>query len=261
MSLDQLLKRAEKLVIDNSPTILTSIGVTGTIMTAYFTGRASFEARDIIETYRVEEGNLNNVASDRVIIDYKTKVKLVWKEYIPAIGTGVLTIAAIIAANRIGMRRAAALAAAYSLSERAFNEYKTKVVEKIGDTRERDVRDEVAQDRVKKNPITHSEVVLTENGDVICYDSISGRYFTSNMETIRRVQNDVNARIISDYYCSLNDLYNGLGLPRTPYGEEVGWNANSLLDIQFSAVLSEEGKPVISLDYRVYPVRDYHRLQ
>ena len=256
MSLEQLLKRAEKLVIDNSPTILTSIGVTGTITTAYFAGRASFRARDIVETDRVSRG-LSSIDE----MPFKYKVKIVWKEYIPAVGTGVLTIAAIIAANRIGMRRAAAIAAAYSLSERAFNEYKTKVVEKIGDTRERDVRDEVAQDRVKKNPITHSEVVLTENGDVICYDSISGRYFTSNMETIRRVQNDVNARIISDYYCSLNDLYNGLGLPRTPYGEEVGWNANSLLDIQFSAVLSEEGKPVISLDYRVYPVRDYHRLQ
>jgi hypothetical protein len=259
MSLLDLVKRVEKLAIDNSPIILTAIGVSGTITTAIFSGRASFKAAQIIANEehfaRMQTGDPDYESNTR------RKFDLTWKLYIPAIGTGVLTVACIIAANRIGTRRAAAMAAAYSLSEKAFVEYKTKVIEKIGEHREHQARAEIAQDHINQNPVSSREVIITGNGDVLCYDTISGRYFKSNVETLRRAENDVTAQIYNDQYASLHEFYTLIGLPGTKYSNEVGWNPENRLYLDFSTVLSEDGQPCLSLEYRAYPIRNYYKLQ
>ena len=254
-----LVKRAEKLAVDNSPVILTAIGVTGTITTALFAGRASFKAAQIIA--EEERAARESTGDEGYTCNTRRKFDLTWKLYIPAIGTGVLTVACIIAANRIGTRRAAAMAAAFSLSEKAFTEYKEKVIEKLGDADEKKVRDEIAQDRVNRNPLSSREVIITGNGDVLCHDSITGRYFQSNVESLRKAQNDINAQINHDYYASLSDFYNLIGLPDTKYSGEVGWNSDVQLELKFSTVLSEDGRPCISLEFEVYPIRDYFRVQ
>jgi hypothetical protein len=255
--MNHLLAKAAKLIADNSPTILTTIGVTGTVVTAFLTGKASIKAYKIVEFETAE----HLIKDPDFEFDDKTKIKLVWKEFIPPVAVGTLTIACIIGANRIGSRRTAALAAAYSLTEKAFEEYKDKVQEHIGANREQRVRDDIAQDRVNANPVTSREVIVTGAGEVLCYDSITGRYFTSTVEKIRSAQNDINHDIIHDLYATLSEFYSKIGLPSTPYSTEMGWNADELLDIKFSTVLSDDGRPCISLDYVINPIRDYHRLR
>lgn len=256
MTFYDIVKNVEKIVADNSPAILTAIGVTGTLATAYFTGTASFKAAEIIQNREKEDGYPVE-PKERL----KTRTKLIWKLYIPAVGTGVLTVACIVCANRIGTRRAAAMAAAYSISERALFEYKEKVIEKFGENKDRAVRDDIAQDRVNKNPISTREVIITGNGDVLCYDTITGRYFESNVETLRKAQNDINQQILTNMYASLWDFYELIGLPSTAYSNEVGWNTDTLLDLDFSTVLSEDKRPCVSINYTVFPIRDYYRLR
>lgn len=243
-----LAKKAEKLVVDNSPTILTGLGVTGTLITAYLTGRASYTAAEII-VYEEKHRQLTN----------KEKLELVWKLYIPPVVTGVLTVACVIGANRIGTRRAAAVAAAYSISERAFAEYKDKVVERIGVGKEQTIRAEVAEDHIRRHPISEHEVIITGNGDVLCYDTFTDRYFNSSMESLKKAQNDINYEIINNSYACLSDFYNLIGLSSTAYSNEIGWNLDNLIDLKFSTILSEDGRPCISLEFRVAPVRDYHK--
>jgi len=186
------------------------------------------------------------------------KVNLTWKLYVPTVGTGVLTVACIIGANRIGTRRAAAMAAAYSLSEKAFVEYRDKVIEKIGETKEQKVHDAIAQDRVDANPVSSREVIITGGGDVLCHDSITGRYFESNVETLRKAQNDINYKILASNYATLHEFYSLIGLPSTLYSSEVGWNNDNMLELEFTTVLSEEGKPCLSVNYKTYPIRGYY---
>lgn len=246
-------KKAEKFVIDNSPAICTGIGVVGLVSTAYLTGKATVKAQELL--LQDAHDNQGNVFFKH---DARDRVALTWKLYIPAVGTGVLSCAAIIGANRIGNRRAAAVAAAYSLSEKAFSEYKEKVVNHIGANKEQAVRDELAQDRVRANPPSGS-VMIIEANKVLCYDQFSGRYFQSTMETLKKAQNDLNYRILSDNYASLNDFYSLIGLPRTSSSEEVGWTTDKLLELEFSTILAEDGTPCIAIDFVVAPVRDYYR--
>jgi len=256
MTLLDIAKKVERLAIENSPAILTAIAVTGSLATAYLAGSASFKAADLIadEQYRLD---LHPTAHQ---LETKEKFYLVWKAYIPAAGTGVVTIVCIIGANRIGSRRAAAVAAAYTISEKAFTEYREKVVEKMGEAKERKVRDEVAQDQVNRNPAGSREIVITGNGDVLCYDVFSERYFESDMETLKKAQNDLNYTLLNDGYASLGDFYGKIGLSAMPYSEEVGWTSEHLMEMQLSTTLSDDQRPCISLDFRVTPVRDYYRV-
>jgi hypothetical protein len=246
--------RATKLAADNSPTILTAIGVTGTIATAVLSGRASFKAAEILERDR-------QTATLEYEQSFRRCVELTWFLYIPAVGTGFMTVAAIIMANRIGMRRAAAIAAAYSLSERAFSEYRTKVIDKVGEKAEQRIRDDVAQDSVDRNPVVSKEVIITDGGEVLCHDSITGRYFNSSIEALRKAQNDINAQIFQAMYASLADFYDLVGLPTTDYAYEVGWNTDNMLELEFSTVLSKDSRPCVSVAYGVYPIRGHSYLQ
>lgn len=254
MTLLDLAKKAEKLAVDNSPTILTVLGVTGVVTTAFLTGKASFKAANIIadEQYRLDLFEKSHP------LEPKEKFILVWKAYIPAVGTGVLSIVCIVGANHIGSRRAAAVAAAYTISEKAFTEYKDKVVERMGAPKEQDLRDEIAQDRVNRNPSGERNIIVTGRGEVLCYDAFSDRYFESSMEELKKAQNDINYKILSEMYASLGDFYDKIGLASTSYSEEVGWTTDIPLELMLSGTLSEDQRPCISMDFRKAPIRDYH---
>jgi hypothetical protein len=170
----------------------------------------------------------------------------------------MLSCAAIIGANRIGTRRAAAVTAAYAISERAFNEYREKVVEKIGETKEQAVRDEIAQDRVNR---LGEKVVMVppSDGKVLCHDAFSNQFFHSDMESIRRAQNDINAQILHSDFATVSDFYHAIGSPEleaTSVSGEMGWNTDKLLDISYSTVLHKNTTPCLSIDFAVVPIRE-----
>lgn len=261
MSIAGLVKSLERFTIAKSPAILTAVAVTGAITTAVMAGKASFKAAELIaeeEQHRKTEHKLG-VTQELVEMETIDKFNLVWTLYIPAFSTGVTTVVAMITANQIGTRRAAAMATAYSLSEKAFSEYRGKIVEKIGDKKEQHVRDELAQERVNRHPVNSQQVVMVNAGDVLCYDQHSGRYFLSDMETLKKAQNDTNYQILRESYASLNDFYDRIGLEFIPTGEELGWSSDQELDLVFSTVLSTDQRPCIAIDFRQGPVINYYK--
>jgi hypothetical protein len=91
---------------------------------------------------------------------------------------------------------------------------------------------------------------------------MSGRYFSSNREKIKRAENELNKRMIHDVfgYVSLNDFYDEIGLPRTDTGYILGWNVNKTIDIDFDSHIADNGKPTIVLDYNLSrPEYDFDR--
>lgn len=263
--ISDLFKKGERLVSNNSTAILTGVGVTGTITTAILTGQASFKAARILDsedyTTPVDDENHDdsNIPNKRTP-STTDKIKLVWVQYIPAIGVGSLTITSIILANRIGSRQAAALAAAYGLSERAFHEYKEKVVEKLGENKEMGIRDEIAQDRVKATPINSREIILAGTGEVLCFDMLTGRYFQSTVEEIKKAENKVNFEIVNHMYASLSSFYDEIGLPATEISDTLGWNLNNRCDVKFSTVMSTDNRPCVAIDFHILPVVGYGQL-
>lgn len=242
--LAQRVQYLKLLANQNSPVILAGVAVTGTVATAYLTGRASFKAAKIInktEDLRTE------------------KVRSVWRLYLPPVAVGITTIAAIIVAHRINSKRLAALAVASGISERALQEYKEKVVQKLGETKARNLRDEIAQDRVSNQPLGR-EIILAGTGDVLCFDMTTGRYFVSSVEDIKRAENKINHELNNFMSASLSQFYDEIGLPPTTYSDNVGWNGNNQVEIHFSTVMSPDNRPCVAIDFANQPISDYHRV-
>lgn len=252
-NLSKIVKSVQTTVIKHSPEILTGIGIAGMITTTVMAVKATPKALMLIEEKKDEEQ-----------VDELTPVetiKTTWKCYIPAVITGTLSTACLIGAQSVSAKRNAALATAYTLSETALKEYQEKVVETIGEKKEQVIQDKVAKDKIEKDPVKNHEVIITQKGDTLCYDVISGRYFKSDMEKIRKAVNNLNYRLNSEMYISLNEFYYELGLRCTELGNELGWNiGDGLIDPKISAQLTEDGEPCLVIDYHIAPRYGFEKL-
>ncbi len=248
-----ILTDVKRFVSARSPEILTGIGIAGMVTTTVLAVKATPKAMSLIEDKKNEEW-----VDELSPLDV---VKIAWKPYIPAIITCVVSTTCIIGASSVNAKRNAALATAYKLSETALTEYREKVIETIGEKKEQIVRDKVAEERIKKNPVSKNEVIVTGNGKTLCFDPVSGRYFMSSIDVIKRAENELNKQMLHDIsgYVSLNDFYDELGLDHTSVGDDLGWNTDQLIDICFSSQLNDNGEPSVVLDFLVAPKYGYDK--
>lgn len=157
-------------------------------------------------------------------------------------------------------RRNAALAAAYSLSESALKQYQEKVVEAIGEEKEKELRQTITLDKMAKQP-EETPVIVPAARDasydqlVECYESFSGRYFKTTVNALDRAMNGLNKQLLSDFRVTQNDLFDYLGLEHTKNGDLLGWDTDSTLTIEtfYSSKLDEDGMPCMVLDYSTPP--------
>lgn len=267
---NNFLKNVSKSVSKHSPEILTGLGIAGMITSTVLAVRATPKAIALLEERKEElnQDNFNkNIEKDYSLknhkelekLGFKETVKTVWKCYIPsAIMMGV-SVPCLIFANSVHIRRHAVLATAYHLSETAATEYRKKVIETIGEKKEEAIRDKINKDRIEKNPVVENKVIITEKGNTLCYEPLSGRYFKSDIDKINKAVNEINRRINQNYYVSLNELYDELGLEETTLGDELGWNSDDgLLDLHFSAQ-ANDGNPCLVLDFAMLPKYDFDK--
>lgn len=258
----KIVRSIQTTITKHSPEILTGIGIAGMVTTTILAVKATPKALALLQEAEIEKVD-NQVREGIAPDDISDKltpvetVKATWKCYIPAAATGAASIACLIGASSVSLKRNAALATAYTLSETALKEYRSAVVETIGEKKEQIVRDKVAQDRIEKNPVSRNEVILTKKGDTLCYDHISGRYFKSDIDQIKRAINILNRQLLSEMYMSLNEFYDELGLDHIGIGDELGWNVeDGIIDPYFGSQIAD-GTPCIVLDYSVAPRRGF----
>lgn len=251
-NLTQIAKSIRASIGRHSPEILTGLGIAGMISTTIMAVKATPKALILIEN-RKDEMEVDKLPPLEL-------VKTAWRCYIPAAVTSSLSVICLIGASSVNVRRNMALATAYSLSESALKEYQEKVIETIGEKKEQTVRDAIAKDKIEKNPVNNREVIITDKGNTLCYDAISGRYFKSDIERIKRAVNDINKNLLDDMYVSLNDFYYEIGLDNTKIGDSLGWNVEKgLIELNFSSQLASDGTPCLVIDYQLAPYYDYYK--
>lgn len=239
----------------HSPEILTAIGIAGMVTSTVLAVKATPKALKQIDEFKREEckNELTPVET----------VKAAWKPYVPSVVTGVASIACLIGSNSVHAKRNAALMTAYKISETALAEYKEKVIETIGEKKEKSIRESINKDKLDKNPVSKSEVIITERGNTLCYDVHSDRYFRSDIDKIRKAVNDLNYRMTSgmEMNISLNEFYDAIGLSHTPVGEELGWVVSEgLIDIHYGAQMAENDQPCIVIEHLTPPMYGFNKL-
>ena len=249
--LKRTIKSVGRVLTKYSPGILTGIGIAGMIGATFMAVKATPKALYLIETKK-EESEVEELTPVETI-------KTCWTCYIPATLTTVLSAACLIGASTVSAKRNAALATAYSISEAALREYQEKVVEVIGEKKEKAVRDAVAKDQIERDPVTKSEVVIIDsNSNTLCYEPLSGRYFKSTIDKIKKAEIKLDRQMIQEMYVSLNDFYWEIGLDGTDLGDQMGWNlSKGYMDLSFSSQLADDGTPCAVIVYGIPPVYDY----
>ena len=244
-----------RLIQANAPAILTASACVGTIATVILTAKSTTLAIERIADYC--EDNLRSPED----LTWREKFTISYRVYIPPAITAVATLVSIVAANRIQYSRGAAFALAYTGSEAAFKRYRDAVADVVKPKDLEKVKARVAEKSLSETGSPHSETILiASSGDVLCYDIFSGRYFKSDIETIRRVENNINGQLNSESYASLNEFYTGLGLPQVSAGELVGWSDPNSLSVEFGSQISPKGEPVLTIDFLVAPKENYFKL-
>lgn len=257
-------RRLGRTLTRHSPTILTGLGVAGLLSSIALAVKGTIKAVEIVDReceFRLNQWenqtgeHRDSYPLDRILEPVEI-VELTWKEYIPTAVMTATTIACMIGSNSIHLRRNAAMVSLFSITETALKEYQAKVVEKIGENKEEKIRGEIAQEKVDANPFDGKAVVLTHHGSMLCYDALSGRYFYSDIETIRKAQNDFNERLLSEMSIPLNEFYADLGLDPIDMGAQTGWDIEKgKMNLYLGgAKISKDGQPCIVVEHRNLPV-------
>lgn len=236
----------------HSPEILTGIGIAGMITTTVLAVRATPKALVLLEEKK-DELNTDKLTPVET-------VKTTWLCYLPSAIVGTASVACLIGASSVNLRRNAALATAYALSESTLKDYQKKVVEEIGEKKEKVIREASSKAELERNPVSKNEIIITGGGDSLCYDVVCKRYFKSNIDKLRSIANDLNERLRNENYISLNEFYDEVGLDHVGAGYELGWNIDKgYIKLEFGCHLADDGTPCIVVGFDNPPRYDYNK--
>lgn len=230
-------------MVDHSPEIYLGVGLTLMTSSVVLGIATTPKVMKIIKVKEKEEG---------YSLSTKEVIQTSWKHYLPTAATLVAGGVCIVNGCKIQNKRYAAVAAAYKISETAFSELETKVIEEIGEKKVKDIKDEIAKDRVENNPVDARRVYDTGTGHSLCYDINTNQYFEADIDVIKRAVNDFNEELLDEMFMSLNDFYYLVGLPpMEPIGDLLGWDIMSgKLEMEYSSQLVSEYGPCLTIDYR-----------
>ena len=246
----KIFSAVSKFARKNKPQILTGMGLSGFISFGVFVGIETVKAVRLVDE-RKKELNVEKLPPKELL---KTAAPC----YIPAVISAGLSSACILGAGVENTRRTAAIATAYSISEKAFSEYKKEVVAKVGEKKEQEIAESIDQRRINHQASPSSDVLMIGDGEVLCFDTVTGRYFKSTKNDIERARNYINSTLIDENTATLNLFFSELDIPTVKVGEDIGWDIErEKLDIRYSSQITPEGKPCLVINYKTIPLYGY----
>lgn len=269
------LEKAEGFTKKNSPVILTGMAIAGVISTGISAYKAGLKADEVLKIYRedIRDCHPKDKEAKRAVV--KETAKKMVPVIAPTVIMGGTTIACVVGSHSVSSRRIAALSAAYTLSESTVKNLNNKMEEMLGEKKARAVKDAIMKDKLHNEPEKDkkqrasmtTDVVMPNDGTVLCKDLYTGRYFMSSAEKIQQAIAKCSYNIVSDMWISLNDFFDAIDSPqlsRVPMGEDLGWNVddtqNGKLPISLTAILTEDMKPCLCVDYDIGVRQDFRNL-
>ena len=287
----------------HSPEILVVGGVVGLVASGVMACKATTKLSAILDDSKEqielfdkvaanpemvnEEYTVEDAEKDKKIVKVQTAVKVA-KLYAPSIAVGVVSIGAIFASNNIMRKRNVALGAAYATVDRAFKDYRNRVVDRLGEELDKELRynlktkevketveDENGKKKTVKRNIKYMDSPIPSEFAVIYDDGCAG--WTKDPEDNKffliQQQRYANERLKRRGYLSLNEVYELLGFPSTKAGQVVGWlydckdpnyKGDNFVDFGLYNVDCEPNRDFVNgyerniiLDFNVAPIIDF----
>lgn len=229
----------------HAPGILMGVGVAGVVAGTVMACVATTKLEKTMEPHKKELDDIHeNPNSDEK--EYrkelaKAYLSTAWditKLYGPSVLIEAGSIGCLLGSHKIMKNRNAALAAMYTLTSGAFDAYKKRVADRIGEEAEKEIRYDIHDEEIeeeyedkKGNKKTRKKTVKTVGS---AERSPYARFYAEgcdgwskdpgqNIVTLTSKQAWLNERLRIRGHVVLNEVYECLGIPLIREGQYLGW--------------------------------------
>ena len=250
MKSHNLMLKAKRSLIKHGPEICTVAGVLSMLVGTVLAVKATEPALEHIDEAEIPEDAGKKEKAVAI-------VKATWKDYTPAAICEIGGIGLIFSANRTYSARNANLANMLYVSETAYRNLQNKLEEKLPMKQVDDIRDSLAEDRVKANPISddiYNEHINSYDGKQWFHDSMTGQYFRSTDAAVDRIFIDLNNKILDELYVQHGELLMTLGEASGKMFETNGWEIGEKVDVR-KTYMTCNGEVMVDIEYtRPHPI-------
>lgn len=266
----------------NSPAIMLGAGITLTVTSTVLACKATLKVEEVLAKHEDKKREMNQThvehPQDYSLKDYHNDLRTVrvllardmTKLYGPAVVAGIVGYSLITGAHITLTKRNAALAAAYAVIDKGFREYRRRVVAELGEDKDREFlygkrEKEIVEEGDHGHEVKTIKRFANRSQYARLFDEYN-RHWSPSPESVRLFlqtqQNWANDALQSRGHLFLNEVYDLLGLERSPAGAVVGWvigNGDSYVDFGIfqngnatllnDYMLGEEG--AVLLDFNV----------
>lgn len=259
-----------------SPTIFIVGGTIGIVASMIGIGIASTKVRDVVDEHKKNVEDLHErydnattfspdvKRKETADIYIQTGVKVA-KMYGPSVLLACTSLVCILKSHNILTKRNAALAAAYSIVDKEFKGYRSRLIERFDEELDHELKYNIKNREIdveevdEKTGETHT-VKKTVKTASIDQHSTYARFFCEgcdgwdqdpnyNLLFLRAQQDSANEKLRSRGYLTLNEVYSMLGMDLSVAGNSVGW----LYDRNKSA---DEQTGDGYVDFGIYNIQD-----
>lgn len=245
------LEAAKKFALKHSPELLAGASIIAGAAAGYFAFKGGYDTA--VDISRMEEPTKKEMA------------KVVAKNSWPALVAEAVNVAVNVVNAKNGIKTQKSLASvanAYAMQAEAFDIYRRHTVERLGEKKEGEMRGEIAEELVKRDPPSETVIFNTGQGTYLFKDRISGRYFRSDIDYIRKQQVKINGWLAAgEDWVSVNDWYSMIGLETLEDLDEMGWNVEEGVHFDFDSCLSPDNEPCIVINYDISPRIDFRSMR
>lgn len=231
------------IIKKQSPHMFFAAGVIGTIASTVLACRATLKLSETLDEVQKDVNDVKLLRADNTIANYsdtnykqdlayiyaKSGLKIA-KLYGPAAIVSVASITCLTGSHVQMTRRNAALMAAYGLVQKAYDEYRERVREQLGEDRELELYHAVKTEIIKNDEGKNEEVKTVDPNKWSPYARMFDEYSAYwekdpeyNRLYLQCQQNYANNLLRSRGHVFLNEVYDMLGVERTKAGAVVGW--------------------------------------
>lgn len=271
----QFWEKGKAITKEQSPAILAGLAVVGVISTAYCAWKAAPRYEEVLERHKedMKKVKKGDKEAERAV------KKETAKDLVIILGPMIISLGAsigmIIGSQRISARRITALSAAYTLSSDMVKDLNQQMKAEFGPKKTDQVKQKVMEKRVRESndgDLPTRTPAMCQSGLYWCRDYYTGQMFQTSSFIIGQAIVEASTEASRESYTTLKDFYYALqkhgskemeNIFRSPIGDQFGWLVDDISDgslpISYTAVLADDGSPILALEYEVrhdYDMRD-----
>lgn len=230
------------LLKKNSPHIFFGTGLAGFVASTVLACKATLKLNDVLDELHNDVENVKGLERDGAENyneqEYRKDLAYVYgkgslaivKLYGPAAVAGLASVAALSGSHVILTRRNTALASTLAVVTKAYDDYRSRVREELGEDKERDLYLNMRDKEIKDQDGNTELVKIADKNGLSPYARFFDEYspnWQKNAELNRLYvqcqQNYANNLLHAHGHLFLNEVYDMLGIERSRAGAVVGW--------------------------------------